>query len=98
MPQTLRTGVTRDITRVAQSTMPRTPPHQMVMYPVQPSQSGWFEQARTPLVMVVLTPQCCSEIVVKENLAEGDIQRGQEMTVDKGEESKISVVSMMPKS
>jgi len=35
MPQILETGVTTNIMRVAQSTMLRMPPHQMVMYLVQ---------------------------------------------------------------
>ena len=45
----------------------------------------------------VLTPQCCSELVVKENLAEDDSLRDKETTTEEGEESEISMVSTMPK-
>jgi len=55
-PQMLGTGMTGDVMRVTQSSMPRTLPHQMVMYPVQPSQSGQVELERSLVMMVVLTP------------------------------------------
>jgi len=69
----------------------------MVMYLVQLSQSGWFEQVRTLLMTEVLTPQCNSEIMIKENLSKGDSLRDEETTVDESKESEISVVPMMPK-
>ena len=47
--------------------------------------------------MAVLTPQCCSEIIVKENLAEDDSLRDKEATRDEGEESEINMVSTIPK-
>ena len=68
----------------------------MVMYPVQLSRSRQFEQERSPVIMAVLTPQCRSEIVVKENLAENDSLRDKETTMEEGEESEISMVSTMP--
>src|SRR5882724_13251429 len=96
-PQMLGTGMTGDVMRVAQSSMPRTPQHQMVMYPVQLSRSRQFEWERSPVMMEVLTPQCHSEIVVQENLAEDDRLRAKETTMDEGEDSEISVVSTIPK-
>ena len=45
----------------------------------------------------VLTPQCHSEIVVKENLAKDYGLRNKETTMDEGEESEISMVSTIPK-
>ena len=96
-PQMLGTGMTGNVMRVTQSSMLRMLLHQIIMYLVQPSRSRQFEQERILVMMVVLTPQCSSEIIFKENMAENDSLRTKETITDESEESEISMVSTIPK-
>src|SRR5882724_4045625 len=78
-PQTIKNVETpRPSGRVP--TMPTTPMpaqrnRQMMMYTLHPTRSGLAEQASSPIIIPVLSPNRSGPIVIKENVGEGARQR-----------------------
>jgi len=54
-------------------------------------------QASTPTIMLVLMPQLCGDLFIKENLGKGSSQGDEETTTDGEGESKLTKLLSMPK-
>jgi len=65
--QTLKTGLAQK-DRGHPPVDPATPARQMTIYMVQENEDGSAEQASTPMVMPILTPQMKGQLVIKANL------------------------------
>jgi len=89
MAQTLNTGLAEE-DRGYPPMGPATPPRQMTIYMVQENQDGLAEQASTPVVMPILTPQMKGWVIIKANLGQGESPREEEMTMDKDGEREMS--------
>jgi len=70
-PQTMRHIDTARPTQLESPVPAMTPSHQMRVYTMQLSQDGPAKQASMPNILLVLTPQVCGEMVIKENLGKG---------------------------
>src|SRR5882724_8242008 len=69
----------------------------MTMYALHPTRSGLAEQASSPIIIPVLSPNRSGPIVVIEIIGEGVRQRDEETTVDNPGESELTEQSSVPK-
>src|SRR5882724_490804 len=89
MAQTLKTGLAEE-DRGHPPMDPTTPARQMTVYTVQENEDGSAEQASSPMVMPVLTPQMKGQVVIKANLGRGESPREEETTADEDGEKEMS--------
>src|SRR5882724_7460001 len=87
--QTLKTGPAEE-DRGHPPADPATPARQMTVYMVQENEDGSAEQASSPMVMPVLTPQMKGQVVIKANLGRGESPREEETTADEDREKEMS--------
>jgi len=85
------------------TTAPKTPGRQMAMYAIQPSESGRAKQATEPTIVLVLKAlivllEWVGNRTVKENLAEGDSPRDEDMTAEEEGESEVSAPTTTPEA
>ena len=86
--QTLKTGWAEEDRHPPAG--PAMPPRQMTVYVVQENEDGLAEQASTPVVIPVLTPQMKGRVVIKANLGRGESPREEETTMDEDREKEMS--------
>src|SRR5882724_4768207 len=95
--QTLKTGPAEE-DRGHPPADPATPARQMTVYMVQENEDGSAEQASSPMVMPILTPQMKGQVVIKANLGQGESPREEETTADEDGEREMSELSELSKA